>query len=152
MSRRALLTEAGIAAVVVGVLAALAWLTVPEACADTGAVVDEAEREGVDLLYAALAALVTAVGGWLVKRPQDYIAERRAAQNGSQGVSGAIPGEAKAHEVEGELKEHLRDCKEYRREMRDELRRLYERLDGVAGDVRYIKGRMDGPQQGGVQA
>ena len=127
-----------LAAVILGVLHGAAG-------ADTGALVDEAEREGIDLLYAGLAALATAVAGWLAKRPQDIARDRKAAQEGTQ----APPAQGKAHEVEDELKEHLRDCKEYRREMREELRRLYGRMDEVAGDVRYIKGRMDGqPQRG----
>ena len=127
---------------VLWLLALAVALTAGAVLADTSAVVDEVERGGIDALYAALAAAVTALAGWLVKRPQDIARDRKAAQGGAQAVT-----EPKAREVESELKEHLRDCKEYRREMRDEIRRVHGRLDELAQSVHRIEGLLEGRKQ-----
>ena len=167
MSRRALLAEAGVAAVVVGVLAALAWLTVPEACADGGALVDEAEREGIDLLVAGLVAIVSAVGGLFLKRPQDMVRERRAAQGGAEGASGAVvqpvvaetPGKVDAGErALHELEQHEEHCRErtaaiYARieGVEAKLSAVESKLSSVQSDTSYIRGLMEGRQQRGGQ-
>ena len=120
--------------------------------------VSAVEAEGIDAavvgLIVAASSAVTAIAGWIGRQGWD---KRKAAQNGSHALPGGVPPqpapqvEEKAVEVEADLKEHLRDCKEERRETREEFRRLYERMDQVAGDVRYIKGRLDGPPQRGQQ-
>ena len=142
-------------------------LTGGAAYAEPSALVDEVEREGIDMLYAALAAAVTAIAGWLVKRPQDMVRERKAAQNGS----GALPGGNAAQQALEvarqaleEIRKHEQRCEEREerererqeaqaREWREEIRRLHGRIDTLTketgelnGNVQRLFGRLEGKE------
>ena len=142
--------------------AVVAMLLAPWALAEVGPLVDEVEREGIDLLYAALAAAVTAVAGWFVKRPQDYMRERKSRQNGSGGASGGNGDHStaklaldaiRAHELacrEREERERERQDKQAA-EWREEIRRLHGRIDTLTketaelnGNVQRLFGRLEG--------
>ena len=69
------------------------------------AVIEEAEKDGIQLLYAALASAVTLVAGWFAKRPQDLVRERR---NGNGGAKADVVAEAlKTHEAACEKREAI---------------------------------------------
>ena len=128
---------------VVGIVA-LTWGMA--ALAEPGALVVEAEKDGIDLLYAALAAVVAGAGGMFLKRPQDMLADRRAAQDGSQGVSeGSVDAGARALD---ELKQHEDHCAERYRKVHERIDDVEKRLAAVQSDVSYIRGLMEGQQRG----
>ena len=144
-----------LAIVSAGLLLAFLMAAVGNVAADTGAVVAEAEKDGIDLLYAALAALVAGGGGLFLKRPQDVYRERMA-QNGSSGASGGGTVDA-GHRALDELAEHERQCVErmkavYARIEGVEARlgRLEEKVGRVAEDISFIRGVLT--PTGGKQA
>ena len=124
----------------------LLWAGAGQALADTDAVVAEAEKGGVDLLYAALAALVAGGGGLFLKRPQDMVRERRA-QAGAQAVSGGNGRVDAGHRALDELAEHERQCQSRMRavyarieKVEERLARLEEKVGRAAEDIAYIRG------------
>lgn len=128
----------------------LAVLFLAAAAFGAGPVVDEVERDGVDLLYAALAALVAGGGGLLMRRPQDVFRAKRA-QNGTQAPEGKM---STAQLALDSIRAHELTCEEHRREMRGELEKLHARISDVKGrvadvqaDVSYIKGLLDGKEK-----
>ena len=141
------------AAIILGAAAVGLMLGVSLALADPGPVVAEAEKDGVDLLYAALAALVAAGGGLFVKRPQDVIRERRA-QNGTQAAPAGNGRVDAGQRALDELAQHEEHC-------RERTKAVYGRIDGVearlAGvertvadvkaDTAYIRGLLEGRQK-----
>ena len=76
-------------------------------------VLEEAEKEGVDLLYAALASAVTLGIGWLVKSPQDMRNSRKSDA----------------------LMEHEKECAQ-------RYERMDKRMSNIETDVGYIRGRL----------
>ena len=96
----------GIVAVFLVVAACVMW----GFSAYASTVLEEAEKEGVDLLYASLAALATAVVGWVVKRPQDML-------NGKKTDA---------------LAEHEKACAE-------RYGRIEERMGRIETDIGWIK-------------
>lgn len=101
--------------------------------ADAAAIADEVEREGIDMLYVALAAAVTAVAGWLAKRPQDYLRDRKAAQNGAQAPVAAHDGKADLGQIAYDaIKAHELKCEE-------RLKELHARVSSLRDEVRAWK-------------
>ena len=128
-------------------------LLAPEAGAVDPVEVAEAEvvAEGVDGLTAALIALVTAVAGWLGKQGSDSYRRRNGGQGAPQAPTGGGVAEGAMWKmVVDDLAKHEADCAKYRKETREEIRRLHGRIDDVArdvadikADVAYLRGKAD---------
>ena len=126
-----------VVAVAVTALTLLVWLllTATGAFAADPSIVQEVERDGVDALYAAIAAAITGAIGLYLKRPQDYMAERRASRHGE-------PDERKmdiAQVALDSIRAHELACEEYRRETKGEMDKLHARISSVKDDVAETK-------------
>ena len=103
---------------------------------------DESIRGGIDAVWAGIGALLVGIAGWLAKRPQDVIRERREGTDENPSTAQLAFDSIRAHEIA---------CEEYRKEQREEIRRIHGRIDEgnrtmaeISANVAYLRGKADG--------
>ena len=95
--------------------------------------------DGIDAIWAGLVGALL----WFLKTPQDWIRERKNGTNGGNpSIAQVALDSIRAHEIA---------CEEYRKEQREETRRLHGRIDeqnktmaDIAADVAYLRGKAEG--------
>lgn len=95
----------------------------------------EAEKDGVDLLYAALASAVTAAAGWFGKGGLDHFRGKR---------NGAKDEEARrmAAEALQAIREHDAHCDERTEQLHGRINAVKDDVAHVRADVAFIRGRL----------
>ena len=124
--------------IVICLLIAMMVVTVAIAQSTEQTIVETTAVDGIDAIWAALGAILAGIAGAFLKRPQDYMRERRERINGSNGKSHDIGKLAYDAIVSHELK-----CEERYREIFDLIREDNRAVRKEIGDLRETIARLD---------